>query len=364
MTSISLTGVNKVYGSEAVVHDMDLEIASGEFIVFVGPSGCGKSTLLRLIAGLEEVSSGNILFDKADVTTLPAGKREVAMVFQSYALYPHMTAAQNLSFGLRMTGHPAEDIARRVERAVDMLRLEDYLHRKPSQLSGGQCQRVAIGRALVQQPKVFLFDEPLSNLDAELRVSMRAEIAALHRELDNTMIYVTHDQVEAMTLADRIVVLRNGRIEQVGTPHEIYRRPRNVFVAEFMGYPKINILQGTVVDDGGIFVRLDSMARIPLGVLSGAVEVGEKVSVGIRPESVSPDQQARGARFEMLVDFVEHVGAGTNYFGRVGGDEFRIALSEGQKHQPGDHVRIGLAEDQLHFFDARGERLGKRQMPK
>ena len=211
MTSISLAGVSKAFGFECAVLEMDLEIASGEFVVFVGPSGCGKSTLLRMIAGLEAVSGGRILFDNIDVTALPPDKRDVAMVFQSYALYPHMTAAQNLSFGLRMTGCPAADIARRVEHAVDMLRLEDYLHKKPSQLSGGQCQRVAIGRALVQQPKVFLFDEPLSNLDAELRVSMRVEIAALHRSLDNTMIYVTHDQVEAMTLADRIVVLRNGR---------------------------------------------------------------------------------------------------------------------------------------------------------
>ncbi len=363
MTSISLAGVSKTFGTECAVLAMDLEIASGEFVVFVGPSGCGKSTLLRMIAGLEAVSGGRILFDNIDVTTLPPDKRDVAMVFQSYALYPHMTAAQNLSFGLRMTGCRAADIARRVEHAVRMLRLEDYLHKKPSQLSGGQCQRVAIGRALVQQPKVFLFDEPLSNLDAELRVSMRVEIAALHRGLDNTMIYVTHDQVEAMTLADRIVVLRNGGIEQVGTPREIYGEPRNVFVAEFMGYPKINILQGTVVDDGGIFLRLDSMARIPLGVLSGEVEIGEKVSVGIRPESISLKQQAQAAQFEMFVDFVEHVGAGTNYFGRIGGDEFRIALSEGQKYQPGDPVRIGLAEDQLHFFDARGERLGKRQTP-
>jgi len=357
VTSISLTGVNKVYGSECVVHEMDLEIASGEFIVFVGPSGCGKSTLLRLIAGLEELSSGNILFDKADVTTLPAGKREVAMVFQSYALYPHMTAAQNLSFGLRMTGHPAEEIARRVERAVNMLRLEDYLHRKPSQLSGGQCQRVAIGRALVQQPKVFLFDEPLSNLDAELRVSMRAEIAALHRELDNTMIYVTHDQVEAMTLADRIVVLRNGRIEQAGTPHEIYRRPRNVFVAEFMGSPKINILSGTVVEDGDIFVRLDSMIKIPLRALSGLVKIGDAVSVGIRPEGVTLNE---GGKIEVRVDFVEQIGASTHYFGRIGDNPFCVALSQERHYQPGDQIGIGLAEDELHFFDAQGRRIGKR----
>ncbi len=355
MTSIALKGLKKKYGSKHAVRATDMEIASGEFIVFVGPSGCGKSTLLRMISGLEEVTDGRILFDQVDVTARPASKRGVAMVFQAYALYPHMTAAQNLSFGLRMTGHSAEEIARRVERAVKILRLDDYLNRKPAQLSGGQCQRVAIGRALVQQPRVFLFDEPLSNLDAELRGSMRVEIAALHRELDNTMVYVTHDQLEAMTLADRIVVLNDGRIEQVGTPLEIYHEPKNIFVAEFMGAPRMNILPGIVVEDGGLFLLLDSNQKIPLAGGPGAVDVGDRVSVGVRPEHVA---SSRASALEMRVDFVEQTGAMTHYFGRIGGHEFRMASSEERQCRPGERICVGFAAERLHYFDAQGQRIG------
>jgi len=354
MTSISLKGVTKIFGSKYAVRETDLEIESGEFIVFVGPSGCGKSTLLRMISGLEEATGGSILFDQIDMTATPASKRGVAMVFQAYALYPHMTAARNLSFGLRMTGHSKEEIARRVGSAVKILRLDDYLNRKPAQLSGGQCQRVAIGRALVQQPKVFLFDEPLSNLDAGLRGSMRVEIAALHRELGNTMVYVTHDQLEAMTLADRIVVLNDGRIEQIGTPHEIYHQPKNIFVAEFMGAPRINMLPGVAVEEGGLFLPLDPEQKIPLAAAPSAVKAGDRISVGIRPEDVSgsPD-----SALEMRVDFIEQTGAMTHYFGRVGRHEFRVASSEGLPCRPGERIHLGFAAERLHYFDGKGQRI-------
>ncbi|MBC6402153.1 MAG: ABC transporter ATP-binding protein [Hyphomonadaceae bacterium] len=354
MTSISLECVRKEYGSECAVHETNLEISSGEFVVFVGPSGCGKSTLLRMISGLESVTGGRILFGDTDVTNLAASRREVAMVFQAYALYPHMTARQNLSFGLKMTGHDTREIERRVNRAVKMLRLENYLSRKPSQLSGGQCQRVAIGRALVQQPKVFLFDEPLSNLDAELRGSMRIEIANLHRELNSTMIYVTHDQVEAMTLADRIAVLGKGRIEQVGTPHDIYHQPENIFVAEFMGVPKINILSGIVTGNNGLCLRLNSGLKIPLGGSQLSLSVGDELSVGIRPEDVSvgPD-----CSMKMHVNYVEQIGASAHCFGKTGDQDFRIALHEHMESSVGDQIGILLNPEKMHFFDASGERL-------
>ncbi|MCY4199081.1 MAG: ABC transporter ATP-binding protein [Gammaproteobacteria bacterium] len=358
MTSISLKGVTQMYGSECAIHTLDLEIASGEFVVFLGPSGCGKSTLLRMIAGLEQVASGRITFDEVDVTSTPAAKRGVAMVFQSYALYPHMTVSQNLSFGLRMTGHPRKEIARRVERAVNMLKLGDYLQRKPAQLSGGECQRVAIGRAIVQEPRVLLSDEPLSNLDAELRSSMRVEIAALHRELGNTMVYVTHDQVEAMTLADRIVVLNDGRIEQVGTPDEIYRLPKNVFVAGFVGAPKINMLSGVVVaagsENGGLSLRLPSIDSIPLAPMHVPVRSGDKVSVGIRPEDIAIDQSSK---LHMLVSFVEQIGGATNYFGDVGKTRVRMSVSGAVHFSAGDRIPVRFAAERFHYFDADGQRL-------
>ena len=354
MTSVSLKGVKKLYGSQVAVHETDLEIKSGEFVVFVGPSGCGKSTLLRMVSGLEEVSDGEILFDLEDMTFAPANKRGVAMVFQSYALYPHMTAEQNLSFGLRMTGHRKEEIERRVSRAVKMLRLENYLKRKPSQLSGGQCQRVAIGRALVQQPKIFLFDEPLSNLDAELRSSMRVEIAALHRELDNTMIYVTHDQIEAMTLADRIVVLNQGRIEQVGTPYEIYHKPANMFVAEFMGVPKITVLTGTLRCAESPHLLLDSGDKICLPIASYDVKAGATISIGIRPEDIALDDNSN---LEFAIDFVEKIGASSNFFGNIGGHQIRVTSSYGKNYQSGDRLRISFNPNKIHFFDEHGNAI-------
>ena len=354
MTSISLKGVKKLYGAQCAFLEEDLKIGSGELIVFVGPSGCGKSTLLRLISGLEDVTDGRIMFDTQDVTSVPASKRSVAMVFQSYALYPHMTAEQNLSFGLRMTGHSKEEIGKRVNRAVKMLRLEDYLDRKPSQLSGGQCQRIAIGRALVQQPKVFLFDEPLSNLDAELRGAMRLEIADLHRELDNTMIYVTHDQVEAMTLADRIVVLNQGRIEQVGTAQEIYHKPKNSFVAQFMGTPKITILSGVVISDSGLYLKLNSGVEIPLQNVPSGLSAGDHISIGIRPEDILIDEKSN---LNFVVELVEQIGAGSNYFGRLGEDEVRVSLSNLHSYQPGERIKIGLNQEKVLFFDQQGDAI-------
>ena len=246
MGTISLKNVRKAFGEAVIIPGADLEIKDGEFIVFVGPSGCGKSTLLRLIAGLEDLTSGQILIDGEDVTDVPPAKRGLAMVFQSYALYPHMSVRNNIAFGLKMAGMPKSDIDAKVAKAAATLNLADYLERKPRQLSGGQRQRVAIGRAIVRQPKCFLFDEPLSNLDAALRVNMRVEIMQLHQQLDATMVYVTHDQVEAMTMADRIVVLNKGIIEQVGSPLDLYNKPNSVFVAGFIGSPKMNLISGAV----------------------------------------------------------------------------------------------------------------------
>src|SRR5579862_8136469 len=260
MAQMRLTGVTKAFGAAAVIRNVDLSIADGEFVVFVGPSGCGKSTLLRMIAGLEPVSSGRIHIDDVDVTTLPPARRGVAMVFQNYALYPHMTVEENIAFGLKIAGVGRQERRDKALAAARVLKLEDLLQRRPKDLSGGQCQRVAIGRAIVKKPKIFLFDEPLSNLDAELRVQTRLEIAKLHQSLRATMIYVTHDQSEAMTLADRIVVLRSGAIEQVGRPIDLYRDPANVFVAGFIGSPQMNFVGARVVSDTGGRWSVESLA--------------------------------------------------------------------------------------------------------
>src|SRR4051794_15645140 len=267
MARVELKNVSKSFGSTEVIRDISFAIEEGEFAVFVGPSGCGKSTLLRMIAGLEETTDGEIFIGGNDVTDEEPADRGVAMVFQSYALYPHMTVADNMSFGLRMKRRPKAEIADKVGRAAKILQLEDYLQRRPAQLSGGQRQRVAIGRAIVRDPKVFLFDEPLSNLDAELRVQMRVELAKLHRVLGNTMIYVTHDQTEALTMADRIVVLRGGRIEQIGTPLSLYQDPDNAFVAGFIGSPRMNFLSASVQADGVLAVggrEVESPVQTPL----------------------------------------------------------------------------------------------------
>ncbi|QJF51695.1 ABC transporter ATP-binding protein [Roseobacter ponti] len=280
MTGVTLKQAIKRYGDVQVIHGIDLEIEDGEFCVFVGPSGCGKSTLLRMIAGLEETSAGEIHIGARDVTRLDPSDRGVAMVFQTYALYPHMTVGENMGFGLRMNGVPAAEIKEKVGMASDILKLGPYLDRKPKALSGGQRQRVAIGRAIVRGPEVFLFDEPLSNLDAELRVEMRVEIARLHKDIGATMIYVTHDQVEAMTLADKIVVLRAGKIEQVGAPLELYRDPDNRFVAGFIGSPAMNFLGGKVVAGG---VEVPGLGRT-VAVEASLPSEGTEVTLGVRPE--------------------------------------------------------------------------------
>ncbi|MCC5961177.1 MAG: sn-glycerol-3-phosphate ABC transporter ATP-binding protein UgpC [Rhodobacteraceae bacterium] len=282
MSGVNLTNIIKKYGETQVIHGVDLSVEPGEFCVFVGPSGCGKSTLLRMIAGLEETSGGAIRIGSRDVTKLDPAQRGVAMVFQTYALYPHMSVAENMGFGLKMNGHPKDEIRQKVDRAADILKLGDYLHRKPKALSGGQRQRVAIGRAIVRGPEVFLFDEPLSNLDAELRVEMRVELARLHREIGATMIYVTHDQVEAMTLADKIVVLRGGRIEQVGAPLDLYRDPDNLFVAGFIGSPAMNLMPAHRVE-GGL-----SVPALGAGVIAPPVpaHAGNDLVAGVRPQMI------------------------------------------------------------------------------
>ena len=320
MAAISMRDVAKQFGKTEVIKHVQFDINDGEFAVFVGPSGCGKSTLLRLIAGLEEVSSGNIAFDNQDVTELPPPERGVAMVFQSYALYPHMTVFDNMAFGLKLAKTNKSSIAQRVKNAAAILQIEHLLERKPRELSGGQRQRVAIGRAIVRQPRVFLFDEPLSNLDASLRVQMRLELKRLHGELGTTMIYVTHDQVEAMTLADRIVVLNGGVVEQVGAPLQLYHHPRNLFVAGFIGSPKMNFLSATVAACGGkegsdkeLSIKLDSDKDAGVMISTSVAEdaklkLGEKVTLGLRPEHLSLAQPGAG-QLEGTAIAVEHLGS-------------------------------------------------------
>ena len=296
MAAVVLKNVVKRYGETQVIHGVDLDIEDGAFCVFVGSSGCGKSTLLRMVAGLEETTEGAMKIGARDVTRMDPAERGVAMVFQTYALYPHMTVAENMGFGLKMTGHPKVEVAAKVKEASRILKLDDYLARKPKALSGGQRQRVAIGRAIVRGPDVFLFDEPLSNLDAELRVEMRVEIARLHREIGATMIYVTHDQVEAMTLADKIVVLRAGRVEQVGKPLDLYRDPDNKFVAGFIGSPAMNFIT-SVVEGAGKVVAKGLNGSVPLSVaLPG---VGAEVTLGLRPQDLQVDLRGLTHRVEI-----------------------------------------------------------------
>ena len=322
MADITLRNIKKTYGKTDVIHGVDLDIKSGEFVVFVGPSGCGKSTLLRLIAGLDEITSGELSIDNAVVNHVNPADRGIAMVFQTYALYPHLTVRQNIGFGMKMNGVDKDIIAEKVDVAAKSLQLEELLDRKPKQLSGGQRQRVAIGRAIVRDPKVFLFDEPLSNLDAELRVDMRLGIAKLHRELDATMIYVTHDQVEAMTLADKIVVLRKGNIEQVGSPLELYNKPANEFVAGFIGSPKMNLLDATVrqVNDNKLTVELGNGVCFDTPMESTALQSGDRVRVGIRPEHIALSDNG-DVTIKLETQATERLGASTYLFGKTAGVE-------------------------------------------
>ncbi len=358
MADIRITDLHKHFGSSHTLRGIDLHIADGEFVVFVGPSGCGKSTLLRLIAGLEPVSSGHIHIAGRDCTHAPPSQRQVAMVFQSYALYPHMTVLDNLSFGMRMRGVPAATIQNKLDRAVAMLQLQPYLQRRPGELSGGQNQRVAIGRAIVQEPGVFLFDEPLSNLDAELRLHMRVEIAALHRELATTMVYVTHDQVEAMTLAQRIVVLRAGAIEQVGSPMALYHNPVNTFVAAFIGSPAMNLLPATLQ---GSVARLAEGTVLPVDLLSnvGAAASASNATtpgqIGIRPEHLQPH---RDGAIAMQVQAVERLGASTWVHGRFAGAALVAQTQRSLAVRAGDVLRLQPQAGMLQVFDATGRNIG------
>lgn len=359
MAAISMQAIRKSFGFTEVIQGVDFEIQDGEFTVFVGPSGCGKSTLLRLIAGLEDVSSGRVVFDDLDVTELAPAERGVAMVFQSYALYPHMNVFDNMAFGLKLAKTDKQTISERVHNAASKLQIEQLLKRKPKELSGGQRQRVAIGRAIVRQPRVFLFDEPLSNLDAALRVQMRLELKRLHRELGTTMIYVTHDQVEAMTLADRIVVLNGGRVEQIGTPLQLYRQPDNVFVAGFIGSPKMNFLNASVLERDGCEVTLDiGQGSIVQASVAGSssVAVGDQVTLGLRPEHITFSNGEGQVTGEVLA--VEHLGAEIYVHLKRKGEEPLVFKCHGETAvYVGQSVSVEVLPEVCYLFDQTGRAL-------
>ena len=355
MAEVSLKHVSKRYGAVQVVHDASLSIGHGEFVVFVGPSGCGKSTLLRMIAGLEDISGGDVSIDGQRINAVPARDRGVAMVFQNYALYPHMTVTANMSFGLENVGTPKSEIDARVRQAAEILQITKLLDRKPKNMSGGQRQRVAIGRAIVRKPKVFLFDEPLSNLDAALRVQMRIELARLHQSLNATMIYVTHDQTEAMTMADRIVVLRDGRIEQVGAPLDLYRRPRNVFVAGFIGSPKMNLIAGTVrrIENRRVAVECGGGTIQEGEVEPGSLKVGDSVTLGIRPEHLSAS--VGGGGLSGTVDVLEHLGNLSLVYVTLPTGEQVVAEARGEAEvRIGETIGLGAPAGVLHVFGPDG----------
>ena len=358
MADLALQQVCKSFGDTAVIKGVDLEVPEGEFVVFVGPSGCGKSTMLRLITGLEDVSSGRILIGGEDVTLQKPSKRGVAMVFQSYALFPHMTVEQNIGFGLRLAKLPKDEVARRVREVAATLQVEDLLRRKPRQLSGGQRQRVAIGRSIIGDPKVFLFDEPLSNLDAALRVQMRLEITRLHQRLGRTMVYVTHDQTEAMTLASRIVVLNQGRIEQVGSPIELYERPRNRFVAGFIGSPAMNFLDAELTSRGdGSELRMGS-TTIRTGRIRGAATGGFPATFGIRPEHVAVAGED-DAHIAGQVEIVEKLGAESVVYCQTDASAEPLVVRAPPKLPlvPGDRVHLRFDLEHTHLFGANGRAL-------
>ncbi|MDI6024614.1 sn-glycerol-3-phosphate ABC transporter ATP-binding protein UgpC [Corticibacterium sp. UT-5YL-CI-8] len=342
MASVAIDGVKKSYGAANILHGIDIDIADGEFVTLVGPSGCGKSTLLRMIAGLEGISGGAIRIGDRVVNDLAPKDRDVAMVFQSYALYPHMTVYENMAFSMKLRNASAAETKEAVDRAARILGLEPLLQRQPKQLSGGQRQRVAMGRALVRNPKVFLFDEPLSNLDAKLRVQMRAEIKALHLRLGTTIVYVTHDQVEAMTMADRIVVMQDGRIEQVGRPLDLYDNPANRFVASFIGSPSMNFIEGKAGADG---FETPTGVRLPLPLAGD--NSGRSITYGIRPEHLRLDNVGIPAR----VVLVEPMGSETQVIARIGEQDISCLFRERVAIAPGDTIQLGLALDQVRLFD-------------
>jgi multiple sugar transport system ATP-binding protein len=356
MANIALRNIDKSFGATPVLRDIDLAVEDGEFVVLVGPSGCGKSTLLRIVAGLEEVDAGDVMIGDVRVNDLPPAKRGIAMVFQSYALYPHMSVRENMQFGLRLSGMAKADIAAKVDKTAALLEIEPLLDRRPKMLSGGQRQRVAIGRAIVREPKVFLFDEPLSNLDAELRVRMRYEFARLHQRLKTTTLYVTHDQVEAMTLADRIAILDAGRVAQFGPAKELYERPASLFVAGFIGSPKMNFLSGTLVGaEGGLArVRLDS--GVELDVAAGVAAPGA-VTVGIRPE----DLRIGDAGLPASVTLIESLGnVRFAYLTRDGAaDPLIVQLDPGTALREGETVHLGALPERCHLFGADGRAFAR-----
>jgi ABC-type sugar transport system ATPase subunit len=364
--AILLRGIGKSFGRTRVLDGIDLEVKKGEFCVFVGPSGCGKSTLLRLIAGLESATEGELLIDGQRMNDVAPSKRGLAMVFQSYALYPHMTVYENMAFGLKLGKTERGEADRRIKEAARMLQIEPLLDRLPKQLSGGQRQRVAIGRAITRQPRMYLFDEPLSNLDASLRVSMRAELSRLHKELQTTMVYVTHDQVEAMTLADRIVVLNVGHVEQVGTPLDVYHRPRTLFAAGFLGSPKMNFLRGKVTEvaEHRVVVGLEGGGSAAAHVEPGTIQVDDAVTLGIRPEHlrvVAGDQGAFSATVQLVENLGDHL---LLHLDRRQIDGRIIVKVVERRAREGDVIGFELPPEECHVFDDSGVALARSELPR
>ena len=353
MSQVLVRDVRKAYGSLEVIHGVNIDIADGEFVVLVGPSGCGKSTLLRMIAGLEGISGGKILIGERVVNNVSPSDRDIAMVFQSYALYPHMKVRDNMAFSLKLKKTDPAVVAERIKSAAGILGLTPYLDRYPRQLSGGQRQRVAMGRAIVRNPQVFLFDEPLSNLDAKLRVQMRTEIKELHQRLKTTTVYVTHDQVEAMTMADRIVVLQDGNVEQIGAPLELYDNPANLFVATFIGSPSMNLIKGKArIDNGEVFVEAGGI-RLPASTGQNVAD-GQDVTYGIRPEHIELADDG----FEARVNVIEPTGSETMVFAQAGGNDLLTLFRERHLFQPGQTIRLRPRREAAHIFDgATGKRI-------
>ena len=356
MAQLDIDRVRKFYGRNEVLHGVDLRVPNGSFAVIVGPSGCGKSTLLRMVAGLEEISAGEIRIDGHRVNEKSPRDRGCAMVFQNYALYPHMSVAQNIAYPLKIAGVRSAERERRVKETADLLELGALLDRRPGQLSGGQRQRVAMGRAIVRHPHLFLFDEPLSNLDAKLRVQMRIEIRRLHRRIGTTSIFVTHDQTEAMTMADLLVVMNDGRIEQIGSPTDIYRSPATTFVASFLGAPPMNLLSAAIIEDGRMAICGDSGQQ--LTAPRGLGESGEEVAVGIRPEDIVISDASDA--IALTVDMVEELGSGRIAYANLSGSECAVALPASTAVSAGTVLKVRFPRERLHFFNARS---GRRTEP-
>ncbi len=364
MATVSLKSINKLFDSTQVLYDVSLDIEDKEFVVFVGPSGCGKTTLLRIIAGLEEATSGEIEIDGIEVSKAHPIERGISMVFQSYALYPHLNVYENIAFPLRVAKLHKTEIEKMVQHAAETLQLTDRLQYKPGQLSGGQRQRVAIGRSIVRNPKVFLFDEPLSNLDAALRGEMRVELSKLHKNLDTTMIYVTHDQVEAMTMADRIMVLSEGKLEQFGTPMDLYHRPKTKFVAGFIGHPKMNFLSASClsIDSDGVKVELPTIGKQLLPVEPLKVNQGEELEVGVRPEDLMLSETGKG--LPLKVDVLERLGGSTLVYGSLDKYPNFCAMLQGDANvREGELVNLDVKPASFHVFDSNGNAMKRREVP-